>query len=215
MEQIDYLAAAKVVAECKPSRLPQVLAILKQGGIDVPAADVKAAYAKIVAIPSDEERRKDKRKTEGHREWDETDNEAILRLREAYDAGASFTELSRLTGITRTTLYRYMYGELADNPTRDKHILAVLGKLHLKAPIKSTAPDSDGLVSYTIRVPQDLLDAYLGTLPFWESDPNDNPLIRFMQFRVREYAQQTPETKPKAKPEEETVQDRPFWEDED
>lgn len=214
MEPNDYFEAAKLIAGCPANRLPHVLTLLKQSGVDLEKSAVRKAYAQAVKAKGDEGKRKEKRKERGHREWERSDLEAVIRLREAYEAGTSFTELSRLTGINRTTLYRYMYGEITLDEERDTLILDALS-VREDPQQKNVTRTNDGFVTLTIRIPQDLYDAYHSLTNFWEDDEDE--FIRFMKYRVQEYAPTKlhPQTKRKRQAEPPKEESRPFWEEED
>lgn len=100
--------AVEIVRNCPRDRLPYVLAILRQSGFDFPDAAVELART---TRQSKTDRMAYKRKQE-RRNWLETDDPSVKMLREAYDTGISFTDVSKLSGINRTVLYSYLKGEL-------------------------------------------------------------------------------------------------------
>lgn len=111
LTQNDYLEAARLVAECKPSRLKYVLEILRQGGIEIPEEVIMQTKQEheasersgIMSRRQDREKRYDKR-------WVKTDDPIILTLREAYLSGYKISEIAEASNITRTALYEYMVG---------------------------------------------------------------------------------------------------------
>lgn len=108
MEEKDkYLEAARIVANCKPSKLPYVLAILKQGGIDVSDKAVKAARENL---RDRETYRKELRESKGRDLWVESDNPTCLLLRRIYEAGESIIRLGSVSGVPRCSLYAYIRG---------------------------------------------------------------------------------------------------------
>lgn len=127
METDKYLEAAKIIAECKPSKLPYVLAVLKQGGIELKPEQLKEAKLNI----KDRERyATELRKAKGHDGWLYTDDPTALRLRELYDCGKSITKLSSVSGIHRSCLYMYIRGKQKPNPATAKLINDAITQLY-------------------------------------------------------------------------------------
>ena len=54
--------------------------------------------------------------------WKPTNNPYCLKLREAYIKGISFTHLGRKVGLTKATLYQYLYANTNPSPTMWKDI---------------------------------------------------------------------------------------------
>ena len=104
----DYITAARLVATCSEHRLPYVLEIIRQSGIDLSALDVEVA--KIV---KDERKKKYSRKTYCKKvtKFAETEDELVIRLKKAYTDKVSFSALGKASGVNRSTLYKYVWGE--------------------------------------------------------------------------------------------------------
>lgn len=107
-ETDKYLEAARIVAECKPSKLPYVLAILREGGINIeddvkvpPVKDIKGENRRAMWLGK-------KRKQHVPQEWNDTDDEAIIVMREAFMSGISVTQFAEAAGIHRTNVYRFL-----------------------------------------------------------------------------------------------------------
>ena len=104
----DYLGAAKMIATCPEKRLPFVLEIIKQSGIDLSMLEDE-----ILKINSSERKRKYNRKTFCKRVTTlaETEDELVLRLQKAYNDKISFMAISKVSGVNRSTLYKYIWGD--------------------------------------------------------------------------------------------------------
>ena len=105
----DYVKAAHIVANCSKARLPMVLEILRQGGIEIQ----QGAELQIVRTAEDAKRNwlKEKREAEGKEEVGYPGDETWIWLKRAYDEGISLIELSKRTGIHKTALYHFLHGE--------------------------------------------------------------------------------------------------------
>lgn len=104
----DYLKAARIVANCPKGRLPEVLAILKSGGIEIDQNEVQRQRNSIGRKKSTLQ---SKRSEQARERFLDTDDPCALKLREAYDLGISFTHLGRIVGLDKSTLYKYLYAE--------------------------------------------------------------------------------------------------------
>ena len=102
------LKALKLYTTCPKSRLPEVVEMLKELGVNVPAPKVelnsKANHKRILAL---------KRADQPTPKWSESNNEYVLLLREAYFKGISLVALARTVGLHKTTLYKYLYGDVS------------------------------------------------------------------------------------------------------
>jgi len=120
----EYLEAARIIAECKPSKLPYVLAILEQGGFDI--KEVSSIVPKLVS-----EKKKEFLASERSKEpnglWAKTSNADILNLRSAYQSGLNISKLSSLSGIGRTTIYKFI---AAEKPTSETTRVKLMAALH-------------------------------------------------------------------------------------
>ena len=123
----DYYKAAKMVANCPRDRVPAVLAILEQSGINVDTID---EIIKTATVETKTNHIYCKRRNNGMRgNWLDTDNEIALMLRKAYDYNVGFTTLSNLCGLHRTILYHYMRGLKTPTPQNAETIKETLNKI--------------------------------------------------------------------------------------
>lgn len=102
----DYLKAAKVIATCPTDRLPAVIDVLSQSGIDM-----SKAY-ELIPITKDRktESLKFSRERISRENWVDTGNATSLLLREAFEEGLSLTAIAKEIGANKSTVYRCMYG---------------------------------------------------------------------------------------------------------
>lgn len=120
MEEFDkYLEAARLIAECKPSKLPYVLAMLKQGGFNVDDAESIAAEMKK---KSKSKRAEYDRKTKNKCVWQETSDKLLLALRNAYEHGQNMTEFASTVHLSRASLYKIMAADQKGKPSTRKDI---------------------------------------------------------------------------------------------
>lgn len=99
--------AIEMLMHCRKDRLSYVLDILRVAGYEFSEKDVEIARAQKVTMEQvNAANRKAKVK-----KWEDTDNEAVLLLREAYMNGVKFIDVSRLTGVNRTGLYAFLNGD--------------------------------------------------------------------------------------------------------
>lgn len=107
-ETDKYLEAARIVAECKPSKLPYVLAILREGGINI-EEDAKVPPIKNIKGASKNAKwLEQKRKQHIPEEWRDTNDAVITAMREAFMSGISVTRFAEVSGIHRTNVYRFL-----------------------------------------------------------------------------------------------------------
>ncbi len=95
----DYLRAAVIVARCKNDRLPYVLGFLEKGGWEIPKIQDTQPERQPVSV---------------------------LVNRTLAESGLTMTQLSKLTGLGRVTLYRYKNGETEPRPNQYDHVASVL-----------------------------------------------------------------------------------------
>ena len=109
MEEKDkYLEAARLIAECKPSKLPYVIAILQQGGFDL---DKKAIEKAKGNIRDRQDWVLEYRNESDHANWAETDDKTVLALRKAYYDGVNFSKIASAAGVDRASVYKALYGK--------------------------------------------------------------------------------------------------------
>ena len=101
----DAIKIAKIIATCPSNRLKYVVGILEAGGYEVDDGLLKeagrAGLAQMMAARYSMRKKKSC-------EWEETNDDDVLFLRSAYFDGINLSALSKLTGIARETIYRYM-----------------------------------------------------------------------------------------------------------
>ena len=127
MERNDYLQAAKILATCPTKRLPQVIKMLRDAGIDVDERMIKEE------VRNKEEAKMERRGKARERNYDpgfwSSDDDFILTLRNAFERGIGISKLSRVTGLSRTTLYRYLHDEFYPSDDIKETILASIEKI--------------------------------------------------------------------------------------
>lgn len=121
-----YVSAAKIIAMCPANRLDLVLDVLKMGGLESEKINEALANAKT--------RRKktvyDAREHDDKRDlWIETDDEVANLLRDAYDKNVSMSAISKMTGIHKVSLYRYLRGENRPSKVKGDMITAAVNKI--------------------------------------------------------------------------------------
>ena len=122
--QDKCLEAARIIANCKPSRLPYVLAALKQGGIDVGGLSVLQAKE---AIRDGRSRWLRSEREDGFcANWETSYDETALALRKAYSNGLNISKFSHACGIGRTTLYKILQTGEISTPAYRKSITIAL-----------------------------------------------------------------------------------------
>ena len=105
-ENDKFLEAARMVAECKPSKLPYVLAILRQGGFEVGEDAIEKAKKNVNAR---ETMLASARAESETKSWAETDDPDVLLLRKAFFDGASLSKIANVAGVNVATVYKFMY----------------------------------------------------------------------------------------------------------
>lgn len=106
---------------CPKSVVQGAVALLLDMGATVTSEALAACASQKTAKMM--EHRKGRRMREYDGAFWQTDNAFVQRMRDAYADGISFTKLSRYTGLTRTTLYRYLHGESFPNEIDAKNVL--------------------------------------------------------------------------------------------
>lgn len=99
--------AIEMVQKCRKDRLTYVLDILRVAGYEFSEQEVGVSRAVKVSVEKMNELNRQGKK----RNWKESDDEAIILLRQVYLKGVKFTDVNKLTGVNRTVLYEYLKGE--------------------------------------------------------------------------------------------------------
>jgi len=114
-----YLEAARMIMECKPSKLPYVLAMLKQGGFDIEDSE-------IIRLKQATNKRKSKseydRKLQNRCVWRATDDPLIVYLRKAYEHGQNMRDFAATIHLSRASLYKIMAGDQNAKPSTRRDI---------------------------------------------------------------------------------------------
>lgn len=127
-EKNEYLKAARIVANCPKNRLPEVLAILKQGGIEIDTGEVQKQRN---AVGKKKSTLQSQRSEQAKEKFVDTDDPFVLKLREAYDFGISFTHLGRIVGLDKSTLYKYLYATRLPSFAMKEKIIAAINDWEL------------------------------------------------------------------------------------
>ena len=106
---------------CPKSVVQGAVALLLDMGATVTSEALAACASQKTAKMM--EHRKGRRMREYDGAFWQTDNAFVQKMRDAYADGISFTKLSRFTGLTRTTLYRYLHGESFPNEIDARNVL--------------------------------------------------------------------------------------------
>ena len=123
-----YINAAKIISSCPKERLPYVLKTLEDGGISFDSEEIKEMCRAVswrdrtVSLTAS-------RSVADTSNWSETTNPCILKLREAYKVGISLTKLSRMVGLNRSTLYKYLYASIIPNRGISVRIMEAINEL--------------------------------------------------------------------------------------
>lgn len=99
------LKALKLYTTCPRSRLPEVVEMLKDLGVNVPVSAVTLNGRK-----DHREMLVEKRADQPTPNWIDSDDETVNLIRQAYFKGISLVALGRTVNLHKTTLYKYMYG---------------------------------------------------------------------------------------------------------
>ena len=103
--EINYKDAIEAVKNCESNRLPIILDILRNAGYEFSQESICTA----LSGGAGRAKRASITRVKKEIQWEETDDELVERLREAYMLGASFTLISRLACVNRTAMYEYMH----------------------------------------------------------------------------------------------------------
>lgn len=120
-----YVRAAKIISSCPKSRLPAVIALLEKSGLEIGELEKQTL---LVKQPDHRFVLKSKRTDTPKPRWLSTNNECILKLREAYNDGISMTELARTLELGRSSVFRYLYAEVIPNDIMQEKILEAISK---------------------------------------------------------------------------------------
>lgn len=101
----DAIRVAKILATCPANRLKYVVDILEAGGYEIDEGVLKYAWSENQT--RSQTARVSMRKKKSCK-WKETHDDDVLFLRSAYIDGINLSALSKMTGIARETIYRYM-----------------------------------------------------------------------------------------------------------
>lgn len=135
---MDYVKAAHIVATCPKARLPMVLEILRQGGIEIQPETEDETYKF-----TEETRRnwlKEKRETEGGEKNGDPDDEVWVLLKRAYDEGISLIKLGNKVGLHKTTVYHYLRGDRPITYKREALATTIKEMLGISEPSKQNIP---------------------------------------------------------------------------
>lgn len=131
---MDYVKAAHIVATCPKARLPIVLEILRQGGIEIQTETEEATTQ--TAEQSRKDWLKEKRETEGGEKNGDPNDRVWVLLKQAYDEGISLIKLGNKVGLHKTTIYHYLRGDRPITYKREALESAIREALGLR-PIES------------------------------------------------------------------------------
>ena len=118
----EYFEAAELVAHCKPSKLPYVLALLEKGGFIVPEEAIESAKKNVGGKKA---WLKENRQRRPHTNWKDTSDSTILALRDAYMDGVSLCKLASVAEVNYATMYKAMYGRVPTDYMRERITFAL------------------------------------------------------------------------------------------
>ena len=132
--KMDYFRAAKLLATCKPERLPYVTEMIKKTGVEISDETTYGLiHAQMVGKTLKPVLPSYFRRDSGPKSYKKfllTDDEVALKLREAYEKDVSFHELVIRTGVDKPNLYRYMWGErCCRSPSARQNIIDTVNEL--------------------------------------------------------------------------------------
>lgn len=119
-ENEKYLEAARLIAECKPSKLQHVLAVLRQGGFDVGDEEVKNARKNAAGR---EKWLINMRARSENESWEETSDPDVIALREAFKNGVSLSTVANAAGINTASAYKFLYAKKKPTPYMRERIM--------------------------------------------------------------------------------------------
>lgn len=123
----DALEIARIIATCPKSRLKYVLSVLEQAGYSVDNELIEEEKKSLSVGKA--ERLRESRSSGSHVEWLESTNPATIALRDAYNAGVSFSEIASKVNISRPSLYMYLRGERVPSASIEQSILSATSEL--------------------------------------------------------------------------------------
>ena len=103
------LLAAEIIADCPRSRLKRVMSILLDAGLIDEDVEINE---RIIEQRRSPDTLKRSRKSISQEKWKNTNNPYVVTLRKAFSEGISLTSIGREAGIDRTTVYKYLWGDL-------------------------------------------------------------------------------------------------------
>ena len=116
---------ARTVKGCTAEQMPYIRKILEAANIELPTEE---EIDRIVLSGKDPFKGRARQK-QSQAKWQDTKDEAVIALRKAYDMNMNFTALSTATGIGRTALYHYMWGDRSIDAETSQLILDKLSEI--------------------------------------------------------------------------------------
>lgn len=128
--ELDYTKAAHIIAVCPKSRLGVVASTLSAAGYEID-------YSALLKLVKTDGRgsAESLRKRHGvgkKKDWNPSTNEVTLKLREAHEAGVNISELSRMVGLDRVTLYHYLWGTRKPSEKNGKAVLDAIEVIYIR-----------------------------------------------------------------------------------
>lgn len=111
----------QIIVDCPKRKVQKVVALLSDMGATATNEVLLSCAARRASQMM--EKRKENRSLDYDKGFWKADNPFVQKMRDAYADGISFTKLSRFTGLTRTTLYRYLHGESFPNEIDARNVL--------------------------------------------------------------------------------------------
>ena len=127
MEKLDYLEAARILATCPERRLPQVVKMLREAGFKIEDGFVRES--REVAKDRKRKRMREKRMEGRTFDFRTLGDDFLDTLRDAFEKGINISDLSRTSGMGRTTLYRYLKGETYPSKEDRERILDAISEI--------------------------------------------------------------------------------------
>ena len=128
MDKRDYIEAAKILASCPERRLPQVVKLLREAGIKIDDGFVKESQGG--ADDGKRKRVREKRVERRTIDFRMIGDNFLDALRDAFESGINISDLSRTSGMGRTTLYRYLNGETYPSNEDKERILNAINEMN-------------------------------------------------------------------------------------
>lgn len=127
MDKRDYIEAAKVLASCPERRLPQVVKLLREAGFEIEDGFVRESRS---GTEGGKRKRVREKRVEGRTiDFRKIGDGFLDTLREAFESGMNMSDLSRTSGMGRTTLYRYLNGETYPSKEDKEKILDAINEI--------------------------------------------------------------------------------------